>query len=476
MLCNAVKGPLNFIVSCLPCFPRTQSRPPSPARHNSRYNAQVRSNLNLPPQLQLPRVEHDPSGLVSVQPQRIETPPPRESSSQTRYSMMRSQRPQNSAGGPEEHWSTAYLTAPQLATLFDTIHATLSHVPYTICGLASLIDHGAGATRRVNRVSVLCPTYAKDNVRAWLATRGHSGSGDSVGIPIPGASGDGPHVCRVRIKYTDDGFDGLERVTSSVSAAWVLGLASQVDIAAAGFVDHLRRLEKLRLREGSVGAGDGGKKAIEATEGETALQIIAEDIFFCLDKAARTRYRFNPRRLPTLLGEEFWVPFTRRYDNARTEMARAGIDVSAVLARHRENEVLREHEAMLREYGVQTDHSQNGGGGVGAGAAPLDGAQTMEQAKTEAASVHSLTGKMSREPTKGSPSGQQQEAAPKPKAENKFLTALLPKRSKRPREDPGKDYGRSLTRGGSSLRPPPRNPSNTSIPKPADGKPHPEWI
>ncbi|OTA68452.1 hypothetical protein K449DRAFT_308691, partial [Hypoxylon sp. EC38] len=196
--------------------------------------------------------------------------------------------------------------------LFETIHNTLAHVPYVICGLAALVDHGFTA-RRVSRVSLLCPAYAKDNVRAWLAARGYDTFADSVGIPIV----DGAVVARVRIKYTDEGFDGLERVRSSVSPAWVLGLASQIDHAAAGYVDHWRKLQKLR----DEGDGEDQRKI------ESAMQTIARDIFWCLDKAARTKHWLDPSLLRTLLGEEFWAPFTERHEDARTEMARAGIDV-----------------------------------------------------------------------------------------------------------------------------------------------------
>lgn len=211
------------------------------------------------------------------------------------------------------------------------------------------MDHGFTG-RRVARVSILCSAHAKDNVRAWLAASGYDAFADSVGVPVKGSgrgSGSGSgrgKVCRVRIKYLDDGFERLEKVRSRVSGAWVLGLASQLDHAAAGYVDYLRR------RGGS--GGDDDEEEEDKRKTDLALETIAGDIFWILDRAARTNHILEPRLLPTLLGQEFWTPFTDRYVNARPEIARAGIDVAAVLSTHRAEQAVREHDDMLRSYGV----------------------------------------------------------------------------------------------------------------------------
>ncbi|KAI1138132.1 hypothetical protein F5Y05DRAFT_418989 [Hypoxylon sp. FL0543] len=471
---TTTKGPWYFITSCMNCFPRKQSKKRNPDFLAIRYNAKGAPMENHLPDrpLQLPlRVEYDPDGIIPQQPRRSHLASrtssqfarDRPSSSSAAGAQqpespirMRQRFPVSNSNDPRDQWSKTAVSPAELAELFATIHTILEHVPYVICGLAALVDHGFTA-RRVTGVSLLCPAYAKDNVRAWLAARGHDAYADSVGIPVA----DGARLCRVRIKYTDEGFEKLERVRSSASAAWVLGLASQIDHAAAGYVDHWRRLRRLEDEGKSEGRG----------RAEQALQTIARDIFWCLDKAARTRHRLDPRFTPTLLGEEFWAPFTARHDEARTEMARAGIDVAGVLARQRAEAAVRDHSAMLKEFGFED------GGAVADRPGPFEGMRTLAHSR----SVYTL--KQAREgeeavgggdeealpplpavvPSLPSPSQQQQQqqqqqpnkstAKGKGKAkENKFLASLLPKRSNSARGSGAKKGGSSSSSSSSSRK------------------------
>ncbi|KAI0137646.1 hypothetical protein F4776DRAFT_622845 [Hypoxylon sp. NC0597] len=470
---TTAKESSNLFTCCLKCFPQKLQKQPQqtyPDFLATRYNAQAAATENHLPERPLqrspqlsPRVEYDPSGRVTIEPQPAHLTPRNSSqSTQGQLSPAAAQQPQSTfrmraerrfpvtnADDPRENWSKAVLDAHQLAELFETIHKILAHVPYVICGLAALVDHGFTA-RRVSRVSLLCPAYAKDNVRAWLAARGYDTFADSVGIPIA----DGAVMCRVRVKYTDEGFDGLERVRSSVSQAWVLGLASQIDNAAAGYVDHWRRLRKLEDEGGS--SEDQGKI-------EKAMQTIARDIFWCLDKAAKTRHWLDPRLLQTLLGEEFWAPFTERNDNARTEMARAGIDVAGVLSRHRADEAIRDHNDMLKEYGLEGDNV------ITRQPSPFEGMQTLAHSHsiytlkqsrgsdTVPADDLSIPPVVSALPSPRFPrsaSSQQQHTtttASKGKTREKFLESLLPKRlgstrGGRSKDSNGKHRARSLSR------------------------------
>lgn len=466
---TTAKESSNIFTCCLKCFLKKMQKMPQqtyPDFLATRYNSQTAATENHLPERMLqtspqpsPRVEYDPSGTVTIQPQRANLTP--RNSSQTARDQtspsaaqqpqssfrMRAERrfPVNNANDPRENWSKAVLDAPQLAELFDTIHEILAHVPYVVCGLAALVDHGFTA-RRVSRVSLLCPAYAKDNVRAWLAARGYDTFADSVGIPIA----DGAVMCRVRIKYTDEGFEALERVRSSVSQAWVLGLASQIDHAAAGYVDHWRRLRKLEEGEGEGESGEEQGKI------EKAMQTIARDIFWCLDKAARSRHWLNPELLPTLLGEEFWTQFTVRHEDARTEMARAGIDVAAVLSRHRAEEAIQDHNDMLKQYGVEGDNV------ITRQPSPFEGMQTLahirsiyslkqsrgsDTAAVEDLSIPPVVSSLPSPPLPAQPT-----TANKGKTkENKFLESLLPKRlgstrGARPKDTNRKDRSRSLSR------------------------------
>ncbi|KAI1803607.1 hypothetical protein F4811DRAFT_553685 [Daldinia bambusicola] len=436
---NTDKFSFDLIRCCMPRPRADMANPDEPTSDPSaylrnRYNAQVRQNLDRGQRpLQLPtRVDNDVD--IGIPLANLPQPPPH---THTRFGdATPSQRfPVVGDGGgdggggsradPRASWSTSSLDGAELAALFGTVAAALEHVPYAICGLAALADHGFAA-RPVARVSILCAAHAKDVVKAWLAAGGYEAYADSVGIPVPPAAaaaaggrersrskygygsggygsgsgsggagaGSGSKICRVRIKYLDEGFERLERVRSRVSDAWVLGLASQLDHAAAGYVDYTRRkerreekqkqLQSQREKESSVSvsvsisASNKAKREEEENEerekrkDEQALATIAGDIFWVLDKAARTHHLLEPRLLPTLLSREFWEPFTGRHGAARPEMARAGIDVAAVLAQHRAEQALQEHDEMLRSYGFDSysdvDSVDGGAGGSGGGA------------------------------------------------------------------------------------------------------------
>ncbi|KAI0853562.1 hypothetical protein F5Y00DRAFT_270701 [Daldinia vernicosa] len=382
---NTDRFSLDLIRCCMPCLLRPEmSRPTTPTDPTylrNRYNAQVRENLNLdhgqrPLPLHLPATLENEQTNIPLQsthpapaPTQPQLPrPPLPTHARPRPGLLRQRFPTTANGeDPRASWSTSPLDAAELAQVFSTIAAALEHVPYAICGLGALADHGFAA-RRVARVSILCSAHAKDNVRAWLAASGYDVFADSVGVPVKGngnrGGGAGRKVCRVRIKYLDEGFERLEKVRSRVSGAWVLGLASQLDHAAAGYVDYLRRRESRRREEGkgkekekeddgsSDDNNDDGDDDDDARKEDLALETIAGDIFWMLDKAARTNHVLDPRLLSTLLGQDFWIPFTDRYVNARPEMARAGIDVAAVLATHRAEQAVKEHDDMLRSYGV----------------------------------------------------------------------------------------------------------------------------
>ncbi|KAI1488432.1 hypothetical protein F5X96DRAFT_685383 [Biscogniauxia mediterranea] len=337
----------NFMTSCIDCFPRKQKPDSSSSVHNAaRFNAQLRTNLglserplHLAAQGDSGQNSRNEMGLFSdVGNAATWSPSTRSSSQQSR----RFPTVATTSNTQQPVWTTTNLTREGLVELFDTLHLTLEHVPYAICGLGALIDHGFTA-RKASKISIICPAHSKDNVKAWAAARGYPTYGDSVGVPL---LRDGS-LRRVRIKYLRDGFERLERARSALSgSATVLGLASQLDNVAAGWVEHNRRRAER-------------KDSKDREKDDRALATIAADVFWCLALASKKKNKkpgqhgiLDPAYLPTLLGEAFFVPFTGRHVDARPEMARAGIDVAAVLARHREARALREHDDMLRAYGV----------------------------------------------------------------------------------------------------------------------------
>ncbi|KAI0468468.1 hypothetical protein F4859DRAFT_205139 [Xylaria cf. heliscus] len=312
MTCN----PLNLIKDCLAaCFPSKRSKPSSPVHRADHYNARLRANIGLPERG--PRTQSGESQYTIGLPMGASHPRIR---SQDRFE----------GNTPGAHWSTSYMTRAEMTELFNLIDAALSHLPYAICGLAALIDHGL-TNRQANKVSIICPQLCRKNVISWAATKAYAVHADSIAVPMQNGL-----VRRVRVKYIEHGFETLHRVRSNCSNATVLSIDSQLDNVAAGYLDNKKR-------------GD-----------ERALAVIASDIFFCLGRIAARRERMDPKYLPTFLGEDFFPDFTARYVKARAEMTRAGIDVSAVLAKHRAAKSLREHDEMLRQYGMNGDVAPEG--------------------------------------------------------------------------------------------------------------------
>ncbi|KAH9893113.1 hypothetical protein F4778DRAFT_309939 [Xylariomycetidae sp. FL2044] len=336
-------NPLSFITACWHCFPSKQEQPPSPTFRSARYNSQLRSNLGIaerPLQLASRMEENsrrtpearqitrsDPTRTIDLSRPLPPLPPQARSAAQQQQRSRPSSRfpAAVNVGDARKKWTAANMDRQELAELFDVLHATLDHIPYAICGLGALIDHGFRG-RKANKVSIICPESSKDVIRAWARGKGYETYADSVGMPMRDGS-----VRRVRVKYIDDGFERLERARSSFSSAVVLSMASTLDNVAAGYVDGRRR-------------GD-----------DRALATIAGDVFWCLDRIAATRCAVDPAYMPTFLGGDFFVPFTAGHADARPEMARAGIDVGAVLARLNAAEALREHSSFLAQYGLEGD-------------------------------------------------------------------------------------------------------------------------
>ncbi|KAI1384201.1 uncharacterized protein F4822DRAFT_440324 [Hypoxylon trugodes] len=381
---------------------------------------------------------------------------------------------------PRDLWTTSPFRESQLVGLFHVIQNTLSHVPYVICGLAALYDHGY-RSRRVTSVSILCPAYAKDNVRGWLAARGYASYADSVSIPI--VVDGGKLLCRVRIKYVDEGFDILEVEKGRLGPVNVLSLASQIDNAAAGYVDIWRRLRDRILHQ----MERKDREAARVAADEEALGSIARDVFWCLTEAVRRREQLQAKYMPSLLSEDFWIAFTAHYPNAKFEMERAGIDVKGISKKHETAISIREHNDMLRAFGHEIPHEESGEGVVNK-QGPLENMRNLMNTR----SVYSLNSPTlvaapgepsSRPPTASSlpvPVQQQQSSTSKstgmnssePHAENWPLTdSFMKKPSSSPDDRPMAGNSRIPVRTSSSRGdrrgeippppPPPRNPART---------------
>ncbi|KAK7756999.1 hypothetical protein SLS62_001015 [Diatrype stigma] len=392
-------NPLSFITACLPCFPTAVVKKSKPAgSHRAEYyNAALRANLGMPERPPRLPVSAESQRQKEQQQQRAETgnnstgdhsespslAPARRSAPQGRGRFPTTASAAAGASSKKNanpKWSSTPMETAQLEEFFDRL-ATLEHLPYAICGRGALVDHGLSA-RKAKQVSILVPAYCKDVVASWAKssgwvvqrheTAGANGNANGVFVGVPLAS-DGS-LRQLRVKYLDDdSFEQLERVRSRLSrgAAWVLSLTSQLDHLAAAWLDFYRQ-SKATTTTTTPAAGKKSK-----VNHDKSLREIARDILWTLNAMAAAP-SFPPpkdskgkgkakavtntsssssrpdllRLLPTLQSEDFFVPFTDRCEEARTEMARAGIDVSAVLVGIRERRALREHNAMLARYGA----------------------------------------------------------------------------------------------------------------------------
>ncbi|KAK7963596.1 hypothetical protein PG988_010570 [Apiospora saccharicola] len=245
-------------------------------------------------------------------------------------------------------WETSRLAHRELTDMYNEVHRTMGHIPYVVCGVGALIDHGFQG-RTANKVTIIVPEESRGVVRAWAAASGSHDVGagsDSVAIRMPK---DGS-LRRVRVRWVSGAaFAGLEIEDSSISNARVLGLASQIDQISTAWLQYRERL-----------AAPGLSTQRERERLERELKTMVNDIFWCLRRAAETRTPLKSEHMRLFLSEKVWMPFTQEHENARFEASRAGIDVASVLAGHRQRGEVRAHEELLRQYGIE--HEGLGGG------------------------------------------------------------------------------------------------------------------
>ncbi|KAI0151582.1 hypothetical protein GGR57DRAFT_176466 [Xylariaceae sp. FL1272] len=300
------------------CFPRRKkAKPASPDYRVGRYNAQLRRNLGLPERdIELPPSiqQYAPSERMTA----TRDPSPGRSQPQPRIPMA-----VNTGEAP--NFTLTFMYSAELRELFTLMHEVLEHIPYAICGLGALIDQYQFTRRNAKQISIICPSHSKDNVMNWAQTRGCVSFGNSIGFKMSSGA-----IRKVRVKYVDD-FSTLQLSKSMISSAKVLSKTSTLDHIAAGWLDNYKRKD------------------------EKALKTIANDIFYCLDYVVKTRSKLDEEYLHTFLGSTFFLAFTEAHPRVRVEMARASIDIAGVLARLRNNASLREHDEMLKQFGLEGD-------------------------------------------------------------------------------------------------------------------------
>lgn len=360
----------------MPCLPRAK-KSNSASHRGEYYNAQLRANLGMPERpMRLANMTADSQQQQPAENSNITTTTGGEPGTRRSAPQPRGRFPTNGAAANNRasntttmKWADTPMETEQLAEFFGQMQ-TLNHLPYAICGRGALVDHGLSA-RKAKQVSILVPAQSKDVVASWAKSSGwvvqrgnnnnnnNSNNGVFVGIPL---ASDGS-LRQLRVKYLDDSqFEQLERVRSNLNdgAASVLSLTSQLDHLAAAWLDHYRRGEEAVDAASTDSTNTNNNR--KSNSHEKPLREIARDILWTLSEMAcpasskgkgkAPTLKPDLHLLPTLQSEQFFVPFTERYMEARTEMARAGIDVGAILAGLRERRSLREHDEMLARFGA----------------------------------------------------------------------------------------------------------------------------
>ncbi|RYP14266.1 hypothetical protein DL765_006495 [Monosporascus sp. GIB2] len=503
-------NPFSFLMACLPCLPQRGSKKPTEtASHRSDYyNAQLRCNLGMAERpLRLAAIVGQPRLDITFRQQGSDklnsdgqeraaaattlaptatgevTPPRPTPKARGRFPTNPNIKATATGTSSKPVRADTPMETAQLAELFGKL-ATLEHIPYALCGRAALVDHGL-SRRKAKQVSILVPACSKEVVTGWAKSSGwvvsEGAKGVFVGIPL----GWGGDVRQLRVKYLEDGrFEQLERVRSRLSsAAWVLSLTSQLDHLCAAWLDHLKQGQAATATKPNNSTTSGN--TTNKNSHEMPLQEIARDILWTLGEMAQSRTRPDPRFLPTLQGEDFFAAFTERYPKARVEMARAGVDVAAVLSGLRDRRALREHNEMLARYGAQPLVGEGD-----AAVAPFEGMRDLNHSK----SVYTLATNLSvSELGGGGGSSVVGVPAPEPARVRQRDSAggLAPAPAGRPssvrvggtRPPPAaavvtaaagaRDSGRSLTRSASARAAPPRT---SLIPQAHLGRNSAEWI
>jgi hypothetical protein len=324
---------MDSIKACLSqCFGSKGKTTPG-TTENAKYVNKLRKKLNKPE----PQPRHRPIELVNTPAAafgpstRVPPPPP---------------LPVKPTVGIKAADPTDALSREDLRHLFDEINRTLDGVPYAICGLTCLLDHGFTG-RTAKTATVIVPSESKDVIRSWAVAHGgrlpeHKRDQFQVRLPHDGS------VRSVRVKYLDNGFGRLSRVQSAVSDAIILSFSSQLDQVASGWVRECR----------------GGRPPLQQLRDPQKarhVQTIIADLFWCLQHAVEHGIRLDAAFLPTFLSAGFWGTFgaflgEKRTQDAMRLVVRAGIPLDDYLKAHedvrRRRSEVRQHNELLRAYGM----------------------------------------------------------------------------------------------------------------------------
>ncbi|KAM0329282.1 hypothetical protein ACHAQA_004587 [Verticillium albo-atrum] len=170
-----------------------------------------------------------------------------------------------------------------LAEVLDRIGALLSHVSYTVRGLAALSVYGFPC-RLPSHVSIACPHYARDVIKCWAAAQGMvvlPFVSDAFGVPLPDGS-----IRRVRLEFVD-GEVPFDWVAMGPSGTRIASMPSLLDALA--------------------------RKYVEIGSPVRAVGVLGRDIAWLLQRIVEDgtpEQRLTAERVPNVASGDFWSLYT----------------------------------------------------------------------------------------------------------------------------------------------------------------------
>ncbi|KAF5720351.1 acetylxylan esterase precursor [Fusarium mundagurra] len=188
-----------------------------------------------------------------------------------------------------------------VSEVVDMIAQHFSHIPYAVSGLAAMVYYGYEA--RPYRVSIVCPEHTRENQKCWARAQGM--------IPIPRqrhvwgvATSDGiVQQIRVRFPYDFNEMHALKIGTAGSLPVSMLSLAGLADELARTYVNELKHSDHDRQEN------------------------LAYEMIWILKRIIQCRlpeHALRPERIPHLIRETFWLPFTLSYPESVPLFAKAG--------------------------------------------------------------------------------------------------------------------------------------------------------
>ncbi|CEF72782.1 hypothetical protein FGSG_00782 [Fusarium graminearum PH-1] len=182
--------------------------------------------------------------------------------------------------------------------VIDMIALRFSHIPYAVSGMAAMVYYGYDA--RPYKVSMLCPEHTRENQKCWAKALGM--------LPIPkrhdiwGVSTSDGMLRQIRVRFPYD-FEEMHVLKVGNSAVSMLSLAGLADELARTYVNELKHSDQDRQEN------------------------LANEMVWILNRIIQcrmTEHMLRPERIPHLIQERFWVPFSLAYPEVVPLFAKAG--------------------------------------------------------------------------------------------------------------------------------------------------------